>query len=84
LIDPRSTYSFVANKIIGELRKKPSRVEREFMISTLLGEVVNINVIYKGVGIGIDRLKLKINLILIELLDFEAILVMDWSSFCPE
>jgi hypothetical protein len=37
-------------------------------------------VIYKGVGISINRLKLKIDLILIELLDFEAILVMNWLS----
>ena len=58
----------------------PSRVKKKITISTLLGKVVSINVIYKGLGISINRLKLKIDLILIQLLDFEAILVMNWLS----
>jgi hypothetical protein len=80
LIDPGATHSFVANKIVGKIGKRPSRVERGFMISTPLGEVVAIDVVYKGIGIRIDGLELGVDLISLELQDFEVILGMDWLS----
>jgi hypothetical protein len=80
LIDPGATHSFVANKIRGKIGKRPSRVERGFMISTPLGEVVVIDVVCKGIGISIDGLELGVDLIPLELQDFEVILGMDWLS----
>jgi hypothetical protein len=77
LIDLRATHSFVANKIVEKIEKKPSRVEKGFTISTHLGEVVVINVVYKGIGISIEGLKLGVDLIPLELQDFEVILGMD-------
>jgi hypothetical protein len=65
---------------LGQIEKRPSRVERGFMISTPLGEVVVIDVVYKGIGISIDGLELGVHLIPLELQDFEAILGMDWLS----
>ena len=80
MIDPGATLSFVANKIMGKIGKRPSRVERGFMISTPLGEVVVIDVVYKGIEISIDGLELGVDLIPLELQDFEVILGMDWLS----
>jgi hypothetical protein len=51
-----ATHSFVANKIMTKLGKGPSRVERGFTISTPLGEVIIIDIVYKGIGIHIDGL----------------------------
>ena len=65
---------------MGKIGKRPSRVEREFMISTPLGEVVFIDVVYKGIGISIDGLELGVDLIPLELQDFEVMLGMDWLS----
>jgi predicted aspartyl protease len=76
LIDPGATHSFVANTIIRKIGKRPSSVERGFMISTPLGEVVVIDVVYKGIGISIDGLELGADLIPLELQDFEVILDM--------
>jgi hypothetical protein len=42
-------------------------VERGFTISTPLGEVIIIDIVYKGIGIHIDRLKLGVDLIPLEL-----------------
>jgi hypothetical protein len=62
-----ATHSFVANKIMTKLGKGPSMVERGFTISTPLGEVIIIDIVYKGIGIHIDRLKLGVDLIPLEL-----------------
>jgi hypothetical protein len=80
LIDPGATHSFVANKIMGKIGKRPSRVKRGFMISTPLSEVVVIDVVYKGIVISIDGLELGVDLIPLELQDFEVIPGMDWLS----
>jgi len=73
LTDSEATHSFVANKIMGKIVKRPNRVERGFMISTPLGEVVVIDVVCKGIGISIDGLELGVDLIPLELQDFEVI-----------
>jgi len=49
LFDLGATHSFVANKLVGGLRKNPCRIENGFIISTLLIETVNVDHIYKGV-----------------------------------
>jgi hypothetical protein len=57
----------VVNKIIGKLGKGPNRVERGFTISTPSSEVTIIDLVYKGIGIHIDGLKLEVDLIPLEL-----------------
>jgi len=80
LFDLGATHSFVANKLVGGLRKNPCRIENGFIISTLLSETVNVDHIYKGVQINIGGCELKVDLLPLELHDFDVILGMDWLS----
>ena len=47
LIDPGATHSFVANRIVEKLGKCLNKVDKGFIISTPLGETVNIDCVYK-------------------------------------
>jgi len=51
LIDPRATLSFVANKIMEKIGKRPSRVKKGFTISTPLCEVIVINISTRELGL---------------------------------
>jgi hypothetical protein len=58
----------------------PCKKDNEFVISTLLGETVNIDHMYKRVQLVINGCKLKVDLLPLELHDFDVILGMDWLS----
>jgi hypothetical protein len=47
LIDFGVTYSFLVNQIVEKLGKCLNKVDKWFTISTLLGETVNIDFVYK-------------------------------------
>jgi hypothetical protein len=80
LFDLGAAHSFVTNKLVGGLGKNSCRIENEFIISTLLSETVNVDHIYKGVQINIGGCELKVDLLPLELHDFDVILGMDWLS----
>jgi hypothetical protein len=52
-IYPGATHSFIANKIIKELRGKPCKTKKKFTIDTPLGESVDIDHVYKGIGLAL-------------------------------
>jgi hypothetical protein len=78
LFDSGATHSFIANKNVTKLSKETKRVEKEFIIGTPLGETVETNVVFEGVGININGCELKVDLIPLELSDFDIILGMNW------
>jgi hypothetical protein len=80
LFDPGVTHSFVANKLVGGLGRNPCRIENEFIISTPLSETMNIDHMYKRVQINIGGCELKVDLLPLEIHDFDVILGMDWLS----
>jgi len=80
LFDSGATHSFVANKLMGGLGRNPCRIENRFIISTSLSETVNVDHMYKGVQINIGGCELKVDLLPLELHDFDVILGMDWLS----
>jgi len=57
LLDPSAIYFFVAKKIIHKLNMSKCRLEKGLMIGSHLGEMVDINEIYRGV---MYKLKVKI------------------------
>jgi hypothetical protein len=61
LIDPKATHSFVARKIMGELGVNLVKQKREFIISTFLGETLDIDHVYKKLGVSIGVYKMKVN-----------------------
>lgn len=57
-----------------KLRKNPSKIENGFVISTPLNEMVNIDHMDKGAHININGCELRLDLLPLELYDFDVIL----------
>ena len=78
LFDSGATHSFVSIKLVGKLRENFCKIDNEFVISTPLGETINIDHMYKGVQLVINGCEMKVDLLPLELHDFDVILGMDW------
>jgi hypothetical protein len=78
LIDRGATHSFVARKWEDKLKVQPMRVEKEVVIGTPLGETVLIVYVYKGCRVTIEDVEMRVDLLPLDLYDFEMILGMDW------
>ena len=73
LIDPGASHSFVSYRIMNNLGVGVT-------VSTPLGENIHIDDIYRRAKLYIGGLELKVDLMSLELYDFDVILGMDWLS----
>jgi hypothetical protein len=80
LIDPRASHSFVSYRIVNNLHVLSSNLGVGVTVSTPLGENIHIDDIYRGVKLYIGGLELRVDLMPLELYDFDMILGMDWLS----
>jgi hypothetical protein len=78
LFDPGTTHSFIARRIVTKLRKGVEVVEKGFVIRTPMGNMVETNIVYVGVRVSLSEYETKVDLIPLELQDFDIILAMDW------
>lgn len=74
LMDLGATYSFMARKIENILKKQPIKLEKGFFISTSLGDVVLVEHMYKSVKVTIEGYGMEVNVMPLELHDFDLIL----------
>ncbi|KAG5554578.1 hypothetical protein RHGRI_012218 [Rhododendron griersonianum] len=91
-LDPGSTHSFVSN-VFTKYLDKPARVLNiALAISTPVGDVVVINVGFSGCELVVGGRKLLVDLLPLDITDFDIILGMDFLSgyhavmgcFCKE
>jgi hypothetical protein len=80
LFDPGATHSFIARRIVTKLRKGVEIVEKGFVIGTTMGNIVETNIVYVDVGVSLSRYETEVDLIPLELHDFDIILGMNWLS----
>ena len=62
----------------GNWEKNPYMIKRGFIISIMLGKNVNIDHVYKGIKVDINGCEMRVDLLPLELYDFEVILGIDW------
>jgi len=77
LIDPGASHSFVAYKIMNNMHVLSSKLGVGVTVSTPLGENIQIDDIYRGVKLYVAGLELRVDLMPLELYDFDLILGMD-------
>ena len=70
----------MAHRIISNLNVLPRILNVGMVVSTPLGKNINIDEIYKGVILYIEGVKLRVDLMPLELYDFDLILGMGWLS----
>jgi len=80
LFDPGTTHSFIVKRIITKIGKGVKIIEKRFVIRTSIGNMVETNNMYVGVGVSLAGYELEIDMIPLELYDFDIILGMDWLS----
>ena len=67
-------------RIVNNLNVPPSRLSVGMIISMPLKENIEIDDVYKGVVLYIEGAKLRVNLMPLELYDFDLILGIDWLT----
>jgi hypothetical protein len=77
LFDSGATHSFIARRIVTKLRKGVEVIEKGFVIGTPMENMVETNIVYVDVGVSLSRYETEVDLIPLELYDFDIILGMN-------
>jgi hypothetical protein len=80
LFDLGAIHSFIAKRTVINLKRGVKVVKKVFVIGTPMGNMVETNIIYVGVGVSLAGYETMVDLIPLELHDFDIILYMNWLS----
>lgn len=79
MIDRKATYSFVYNKFVKKSNIQLEKLEG-LVIGTSLGEAIDIDFVLRRVLVKVERHEIWVDLLPLELQDFDVIFWMDWLS----
>ena len=77
LFDLVATHSFITKRIVIKMRDGVEIVEKGFVIGTLIGNMVETNIMYVDVGVRLSGYEIEVELIPLELYDFDIITGMN-------
>ncbi|KAL6349222.1 hypothetical protein AAG906_033878 [Vitis piasezkii] len=80
LIDPGSTHSFVSISFAGLLGMPIDNRDFDLFVATPLGDFVVVNKILRDCCVMIGYRDMTVDLVLLDLQDFDVILGMDWLA----
>ena len=80
LFDSGATHSFVAPHLASRLGRQEDSLEIPLLVATPMGSSLEVSVVYRGCDVTIEGRSLPVDLILLEMVDFDSILGMDWLS----
>ncbi|EOY20476.1 Uncharacterized protein TCM_046344 [Theobroma cacao] len=80
LFDPGATHSFISPCFASRLGKDRARREEQFIVSTLLKEVFVAEWEYESCVVRVKDKDILVNLVVLDTLDFDVILGMDWLT----
>ena len=80
LIDPGSTHSFVSVYFAGLLGMPIDNMDFDLFVATPLGDSVVLNKIIRDCCVMIGYREMTVDLVLLDLQDFDVILGMDWLA----
>ncbi|KAK9083378.1 hypothetical protein Scep_029849 [Stephania cephalantha] len=78
IFDSGSTVSFISGRIVDELGLKPTILERPSILSTAAGDKIYLNLLCVDCSVEIKGHIMPANLRVLEFLEFDALLGMDW------
>ncbi|XP_070029476.1 uncharacterized protein [Nicotiana sylvestris] len=82
LADPRSTLSCITPFVTRKFSIVPEILSDLFALSAPVGEKIIARRIYQGCTISVCGRQTSANLVELEILDFDAIMGMDWLATC--
>lgn len=80
LIDPRSTYSFIACHYMKHVDSLPELLNFVLTISTPLENTMLVELVYRSCVFRIDDRELLVDLIILDMEDFDVIMGMTWLA----
>ena len=80
LLDPGATHSFVSPSFALRLGVQPARLETPLSVTTPLSDALEAYIYFPSCPISVVGRDLLADLILLDVMDFEVILGMDWLA----
>ena len=80
LFDSGATHSFCPPSLAQRIYRLACILESPLRVATLLGKAIKVRVVYKGCEMIVGTQALPADLILIDIVDFDTILGMDWLA----
>ena len=80
LIDSGATHSFASTKYVRRLGKPLDKLDVKYSISLPSGELMSSDQVLRGCTVFVDGRELFIDLVVLDMPDYEVILGMDWLS----
>ena len=80
LFDYEASRSFISTSFVLHANRELTPLKSKLIVTTPLGERILRTSVFKGCEVIVEGMVLKANLILLEMLDFDVILGMDWLS----
>ncbi|XP_070045546.1 uncharacterized protein [Nicotiana tomentosiformis] len=82
LFDPGSTYSYVSSYFTHHLDIPREPLVSPICVSTRVGDTIIVDHVYQSCVVTIGGLENRVDLLLLNMVDFDVILCMDWLSPC--
>ena len=82
MFDPGSTHSYVSPYFATQFGKQPVLLDHPFHVSTPVGDSLLVEYVFKSYLITVDGRETVADLIVLDMLDFDVILGMDWLASC--
>ncbi|XP_070016981.1 uncharacterized protein [Nicotiana sylvestris] len=80
LFDPRSTYSYVSSYFATYLVVPHDSLIAPVYVSILVGDYIVVDRVYRSCVVIIGGLETRVDLLLLDIVNFDIILGMDWLS----
>ncbi|XP_070040575.1 uncharacterized protein [Nicotiana tomentosiformis] len=82
LIDPGSTHSYVSSYFALRFSRQPELLNDPFLVATLVGESLLAEYVYRACQIRVEGRDTLVDLIVLDMIDFDMLMGMDWLSSC--
>nr|XP_033509854.1 uncharacterized protein LOC117274634 [Nicotiana tomentosiformis] len=82
LIYPGATHSYVSSYFALRFGSQPELLNDPFLVSTPVGESLLAEYVYRACRIRVEGRDTLADLIVLDMIDFDMLMGMDWLSFC--
>ena len=80
LFDPGVSYSFVSSIFASRMEWQPSKILFSFSVVTPLSDELETNIFFASYPVLVEGRELLADLVLLDVIDFDVILGMDWLA----
>src|SRR5215813_11619975 len=82
LFDPGATYSFASPHFASRLSRESERLDTPLSVMTPVGRATVADRVIPSCRVQVGDFEYSVDLILLDMLEFDVILGMDWLSSC--